>query len=102
MNVSRRALLLRLLPGALALPALAATDGAVAQTYYDVSGNVIVVNPGTLAAPVTVYDAYRRPVVVYPAGPAYAPSPVYGPAGVVGQSRRVARRTSRRTAARWN
>ena len=84
--------------------ALLATHGeAQAQTYYDASGTVIIINPATITAPVTVYDAYRQPVVIYPTAPAYVHGPqVYGPAGIRGQSRRVSRRTARRTSRRWN
>ncbi len=74
---------------------------AQAGTYYDPYGNVVVINTVTLVGPVTVYDAYRRPIVIYPTSPVYIPGPrVYGPAGIRGQSRRVGRRTSRRVSRR--
>ncbi len=69
-------------------------------TYYDQHGNVIVIETNTLSGPVTVYNSYRRPVVVYPTHPAYVARPAYGAYGVVGQSRRVSRRTSRRVSRR--
>ena len=75
---------------------------AAAQVYYDQYGNQVTINVYTITTPVTVYDVYRRPVVIYPAAPAYVPGPAtLGPASVAGQSRRVARRTARRTSRRW-
>lgn len=68
-------------------------------------------------AQTVLYDAYGQPVYqatppapvygappVYAAPPLYVPAPVgsLGPYSAAGQSRRVARRTSRRTSARWN
>lgn len=98
-QVGRRAFMLGLL-GASAAAALLPGRDAMAQTYYDGSGTVIIVNPATLTAPVTVYNVHRQPVVIYPSHPAYVPAPVYGPTGVVGTSRRVSRRTSRRVSRR--
>ena len=69
-------------------------------TYYDQYGNVIVIETNTLSGPVTVYNSYQQPVVVYPTAPAYVAQPVYGAYGVVGQSRRTSRRTSRRVSRR--
>ena len=75
---------------------------AAAQVYYDEYGNEVVINTYTIVAPVTVYDVYRRPIVIYPAAPAYVPGPAtLGPASIAGQSRRVSRRTARRTSRRW-
>ena len=49
----------------------------------------MVINTYTIVTPVTVYDVYRRPIVIYPAAPAYVPGPAtLGPASVAGQSRR--------------
>ena len=102
-RIGRRAFALGLfcLPAA---GALLATHGeAQAQTYYDASGTVIIINPATLTAPVTVYNVHRQPVVIYPTAPSYVHTPtLYGPAGVRGQSRRVSRRTARRTSHRLN
>ena len=79
---------------------LTSSEPVAAQTYYDASGAVIIVNPATITRPLNVYNAYGQPVVIYPTGPAYMPAPVYGPAGIVGQSRRVSRRTARRVSRR--
>ena len=70
--------------------------------YYNAHGTVIVVNVYEISSPVVVYDRYRRPITIYPAGPAYVPGPSVGPASIRGRSRRVARRTARRTTRRFN
>ncbi len=100
-RMGRRAFALGLLGTAAGAALLTTSRPAVAQTYYSATGAVIVINPATLTAPITVYNAYGQPVVIYPTSPAYVPAPVYGPTGIVGQSRRVARRTARRVSRRW-
>ena len=101
MACTRRKLLGALLCGAAASMVGLNGRAARAGTYYDSYGNVVVINTVTLVGPVTVYDAYGRPITIYPTNPAYVPGPrVYGPAGIRGQSRRVARRTSRRVSRR--
>lgn len=99
-RLTRRAFTGGLLAALAGLAAATAVGPAAAQTYYDAAGTVIVINPATLTAPRTVYNAYGQPVLVYPTHPGYVPGPVYGPAGIRGQSRRVARRSSRRVSRR--
>jgi hypothetical protein len=71
----------------LALPLLPWGRRAGAQVYYDQYGRPVTVPPGTPAAP--------APAAAPPSGYGY-----YGPAGVVSQTRQVARRTARRTGRR--
>ena len=99
-RMGRRAFALGLFGAAAGAALLFGGRTAGAQTYYSATGAVIVVNPATLTAPMTVYNAYGQPVVIYPTRPAYVPAPIYGPTGIVGQSRRVARRTARRVSRR--
>ena len=83
-GIGRRAFALGLL-GIPAGAALLATPREAEAQYYDSYGTVIVINPATLTAPVTVYNAYGQPVVIYPSSPVYVPGPqVYGPAGIRG------------------
>lgn len=72
-------------------------EGAVVR-YCTATGEVVMVDAGTLAQAVTYYDCTTRAaVVVYPARPAYVAHPVgVGPASVRGVSRRTSRRTTRR------
>src|SRR5262249_28734679 len=102
--------------GLLALCAGAAiARRATAQTYYDEYGNpVVITGPTTVVQPALVvvqpapvvvqpvpaYPSYAYPSYGYGYGAYGAYGGVYGVAGVRGQSRRVARRTSRRTAYR--
>ncbi len=82
-------------PSVVALLALAWADQAMAQqVLYDQYGNPVC------------YDQYRNPVVcnttsvvVVPVAPVVV-APYLGPASPAGQSRRVARRTSRRVSRR--
>jgi hypothetical protein len=95
----RRRFLANMAAGALALPFLQLGRKPGAQVYYDQYGQPVTVAPGTVVSPV----APAPGAVVTPVAPA-APAPVapapapayYGPTGVVSQSRRVSRRTSRR------
>ena len=83
-----------LLPSVVALLALTWAGQAMAQeVYYDQYGNHVVAQ---------AYDpapAQTTTVVVVPTTP-YMVTPYMGPASPLGQSRRVARRTSRRVAHR--
>ena len=76
----------------LAVAALSFLPGAreaAAQVYYDQYGRPVTMAPGTVMVPAA------PPMAAVP--PVYGQ---YGPAGVVSQTRQVARRTSRRTGRR--